>query len=294
MVVLIYFLFSLRWIAQAPFYATAVLLVLSMIRKETRFTLNSFIQFIESTGKFLAELIAILAAVGMILGALAITGVGASIARELVVFAGGNVAFMLILGALASFILGMGMTITACYVFLAIVLAPALIMVGLNELAVHLFVMYCGMLSYITPPVALAAFPAATIAQSSPLKVALTATRLGGVIYLLPFFFVLTPALILQGGVGEIVYAIFTCILAVIFISGGLQGYILGIGRIGKGGIRSLLLMIALVMSGILLGLPGWQTDALGLAIAFVTLCPILLFKLRAKKLRGGSSGSAD
>jgi len=230
-------------------------------------------------------LITILAAVGMILGALAITGVGASIARELVVFAGGNVAFMLILGALASFILGMGMTITACYVFLAIVLAPALIMVGLNELAVHLFVMYCGMLSYITPPVALAAFPAATIAQSSPLKVALTATRLGGVIYLLPFFFVLTPALILQGGVGEIVYAIFICILAVILISGGLQGYIVGIGRIGKGGIRSLLLMIALVVSGILLGLPGWQTDALGLAIAFVTLCPILLLKLRAKKL---------
>jgi len=284
-VVLIYFLFSLRLIAQAPFYATAVLLVLSMIRKETRFTLNSFIQFIESTGKFLAELITILAAVGMILGALAITGVGASIARELVVFAGGNVAFMLILGALASFILGMGMTITACYVFLAIVLTPALIMVGLNALAVHLFVMYCGMLSYITPPVALAAFPAATIAQSSPLKVALTATRLGGVIYLLPFFFVLTPALILQGGVGEIVYAIFKCILAVILISGGLQGYILGIGRIGKGGIRSLLLMIALVVSGILLGLPGWQTDALGLAIAFVTLCPILLLKLRAKKL---------
>ncbi len=288
LVVLMYFLFSLRLVGQAPFFGTAALLVLSMFRKETRFTLNSFIQFIESTGKFLAELITILAAVGMILGALAVTGVGASIARELVVLAGGNVAFMLILGALASFILGMGMTITACYVFLAIVLAPALVMVGLNELAVHLFVMYCGMLSFITPPVALAAFPAATIAQSSPLKVALTATRLGGVIYLLPFFFILTPALILQGGVGEIVYAIFTCVLAVMLISGGLQGYILGIGRIGKGGIRSFLLMIALVGSGILLGLPGlwglsgWQTDVLGLVVAFVALFPTLLLKIKS------------
>lgn len=274
--ILMYFLFFLRLVGQAPFYATAALLVLSMIRKQTRFTLNSFIQFIESTGKFLAELVAILAAVGMILGALSITGVGASIARELVVLAGGNVAFMLILGAVASFILGMGMTITAAYVFLAIILAPALIMVGLNELAVHLFVLYYGMLSFITPPVALAAFPAATIAQCSPLRVAFTATRLGGVIYLLPFFFVLRPALILQGGIGEILYAIAVTTLGVILISGGLQGYLLGVGRI------RFPVMIALVGAGILLGLPGWQTDVGGLVIGVIAIYVAVFMKRRA------------
>lgn len=276
MAVLMYVLFFLRLVGQAPFYATAVLLVGCMIRKETRFTLKSFLQFIEDTGKFLAELVAILAAVGMILGALAITGTAASIARELVVFAGGNLAFMLILGLLASFVLGMGMTITAVYVFLAIVLAPALVAMGLNELAVHLFVMYSAMLSYITPPVALAAFPAATIAGVKPLKVGLTATRLGGVIYFLPFFFVLRPALILQGGVGEILYAIAATTLGVILISGGLQGYLLGIGRI------RFPVMIALVGAGILLGLPGWQTDVGGLVIGVIAIYVAVFMKRRA------------
>lgn len=265
LIVLIYFLFSLRVESQAPFYAIAILLILAMARKETRFTIDSFLRFIESTGKFLSELIAILAGVGMIMGALALTGVAASFSRELVSLAGGNVAFMLILGALTSFILGMGMTITACYVFLALVLAPGLVAQGLNQLAVHLFVMYWGMISFITPPVALAAFAAATIAQTSSLKVGLTACRLGGVIYILPFIFVFNPALILQAGIGEIIQTVSSAALGVFLIASSFEGYLVGIGRL------KLLFRIAFLISGIALAIPEWKTDLLGLAIASAT-----------------------
>src|SRR5690606_36681702 len=100
--------------------------------------------------------------------------------------------------ALTSFVFGMGMTVTACYIFLAITLAPALVRAGLDPLAVHLFIMYWGMVSFITPPVALGAFAAASIARTSSFAVGFEAMRLGSVIYFLPFFFVLNPALILK------------------------------------------------------------------------------------------------
>ncbi len=286
LVLLMYFLFSLRVESQAPFYAIALLLVMAMIRKETRFTAESFWRFIETTGKSLCELVAILAGVGMVMGSLSLTGVAASFARELVSLSGGNIAFMLILGALASFILGMGMTITACYVFLALVLAPGLVQLGLNELAVHLFVMYWGMISFITPPVALAAFPAATIAQTSPLKVGFTASRLGGVIYLLPFIFVFNPALILQAGPLEVLEAILSAGLGVILIGSSFEGYLVGIGLLRLG------YRIAFLVAGIALSVPEWKTDLAGLVISLITFGLARLTSARKKSAPSGISSS--
>jgi TRAP transporter 4TM/12TM fusion protein len=278
LVVLMYFLFALRVESQAPFYAIAILIGVAMFRKETRFTFRSFFEFIESTGKFLCELVAILAGVGMIMGSLSLTGVAGSFARELVSFAGGNMAWMLILGAGASFVLGMGMTITACYVFLALVLAPGLVQLGLNELAVHLFVMYWGMISFITPPVALAAFPAATIAQTSPMKVGVTASRLGGVIYLLPFIFVFNPALILQAGVGEVLEAVASAALGVILIGSAFEGYLVWVGRLNWA------FRIAFFIAGIALSVPEWKTDLLGL---FIALAAFFIARFWAGKRTG-------
>ena len=119
---------------------------------------------IAQMGRLLAELAGILAAIGLIIGGLAVTGIAGTIANDLVYLAGENVVVLLIMGALTSFILGIGMTVTAAYIFLAIVLVPALTNSGINPLASHMFVMYWGMLSFITPPVALAAFAAADIA----------------------------------------------------------------------------------------------------------------------------------
>src|SRR3546814_5754003 len=114
------------------------------------------------------------------------------------------------MGALTSFILGMGMTVTACYIFLAVILAPALIKAGLDPMGVHLFLMYWGMISFITPPVAIGAFVAAGLAKSSPMRTGVEAMRLGVVIYIIPFFFVFNPALLLRGEVSEILIVVTT------------------------------------------------------------------------------------
>jgi len=275
--VLLYVLFVIRLESQAPFYSIPFLLGFAMIRKQTRFTLRSFLLFIQSSGKLLCELIAILSGVGMILGALALTGVAAAFAREIVSLAGGSMVFMLILGAFASFVLGMGMTITACYVFLALVLVPALIMVGLNPIAVNLYVMYWGMLSYITPPVALAAFPAAVIAGAKPFRVGLMAMKLGGVKYIVPLFFVLDPALVCQAGIGDIFQAAISTTIGVFLIGSVLENYMLGIGNLRLWTPAGAVSGAALFVGGFIMGLPGWTMDFLGFGIAVAAVIFILI-----------------
>ena len=128
----------------------------------------------------------------------------------------------------------MGVTVSACYIFLAIVLGPALIEFGIDPVASHLFILYWGMLSYITPPVALAAVAASVIAGSKQMETAITAMRLGSIKFVLPFILVLTPALILRGeDVGEIVAVIGACSLAIVLLAAGFEGYLYGVGRIG-------------------------------------------------------------
>jgi len=148
------------------------------------------------------------------------------------------------------------MTVTAAYLFLAVTLAPALTQGGLNPLAVHLFMMYWGMISFITPPVAIGAYAAATVAKSDPMKTGLEAMRLGSIIYFVPFFFVLNPALIGQGSLGEIVITFGSALFGIVLISAGLQGYVYGIGAVGNG-LLGWLGRTLLVIGGIVLALPG-------------------------------------
>jgi TRAP transporter 4TM/12TM fusion protein len=282
-VVLLYFLFYLRFESQAPFVSILFLLFFAMLRKKTRFTSKSFLEFIQATGRLLSELVAILAGVGMILGSLALTGVAAAFAREIVALAGGKMFFMLVMGALASFLLGMGMTITACYVFLALVLAPALEMIGLNQIAVHMYLMYWGMLSYITPPVALAAFPAAVIAGANPMKVGVTAMKLGAVKYLVPIFFVLDPALVSQASLLQVLYSALTAVIGVWLIGSALEGYALGVGKLNYRTLEGLLSGAGFFIGGILLCLPGYKMDAYGLIAGLASLGLVMVSRLMRK-----------
>ncbi|MCZ6728982.1 MAG: TRAP transporter fused permease subunit, partial [SAR324 cluster bacterium] len=173
----------------APVFATVMLLIVSYLPKHIRISNQTFNDYLQSNGRLLAELVSILAAVGLIIGGLMVTGMAGTFSGDLVRLAGGQVVPLLLMGALTSFILGVGMTVTAAYIFLAIVLAPALVELGLDPLAVHLFILYWGMVSFITPPVALGAFAAASLAGASPIRTGLEAMRLGSIIYFLPFFF---------------------------------------------------------------------------------------------------------
>ncbi|WP_101675562.1 TRAP transporter permease [Alloalcanivorax mobilis] len=257
-VLLIWMLFYLRQEAIAPFYATALLLVINQILPYQRWGWSDVCDFFSSTGKLFAELITILAGVGLLVGALSVTGLSGTIANDLIYIAGGNPLVLLMMGALTSFILGIGMTVTAAYIFLAVALAPALIQGGgMDPLAVHLFILYWGMLSFITPPVALGAFAAATVSGARPMETGLNAMRLGSVIYFVPFLFVLNPALILQGQWQEIVVVLGQALVGVVLIASAMQGYLIGVGDLTVHRLLQWPLRGMLIVGGMSFAIPG-------------------------------------
>lgn len=282
---LIWMLVYMQREAVAPFYATALLLVINQFTKH-KLDLDRFMQLVATMGKLLAELAGILAAIGLIIGGLAVTGIAGTIANDLVYLAGENVVILLLMGALTSFILGIGMTVTAAYIFLAIVLVPALTNSGLDPLASHMFVMYWGMLSFITPPVALAAFAAASVANVSPMRAGIEAMRLGAIIYVVPFFFVFNPALLLQGSALENLQAISTALVGVALVSAAIQGYLIGVGDLGKGA-GAILIRGLVAVSGLTLALPagglfGFNQIVL-LAVAIVFLVAAIMLRIVLK-----------
>ena len=293
-IALIWMLVYLQREAVAPFYATAILLVVNQFTVH-KLSFDRFMQLVAQMGKLLAELAGILAAIGLIIGGLAVTGIAGTIANDLVYLAGENVIVLLIMGALTSFILGIGMTVTAAYIFLAIVLVPALTNSGLDPLASHMFVMYWGMLSFITPPVALAAFAAASVANVSPMRAGIEAMRLGAIIYFVPFFFVFNPALLLQASALENLQAITTAIIGVAIVSAALQGYLIGVGDLG-GGAKGIIARILIGIAGLTLALPAGglfgfsQTFLLVVAILFLGAGILGRFLFLSKSTPGSPS----
>jgi len=269
------FFLGYLWIESwAPWFAAIVLLGCAMVRKETRLNRQMWVKFAMDTGKILAELTAVMGAVGMIIGSLSITGVGFGLSREILSIAGGNTLLTLLLGALVAMILGTGLTTSACYIILAIILAPGLVSVGFYPLAIHLFIMYWGMVSFITPPVAIGAYAAASMAGARGFKTGLTAMRLGVVIYFVPFFFVLDSALVLHGEPLHILLSFLQAAIGIGLIATGLEGYLLGIGRINR------TVQPLLFAAGLLLAYPEWTTTIIGfgLALAVIALLAIRKF----------------
>jgi TRAP transporter 4TM/12TM fusion protein len=248
--------------AEAPFWVALFLVGVAIVRfRQIGFTPLRFAGLVVDVGQAVAQIIGLIAGIGLIIGAMSITGVANSFSRELVQYAGGNIALLLATGAITSFILGMGMTASACYIFLAIVLAPALVKAGLDPMASHLYVFYWGIVSFITPPVALAAIAAASIAKADAMAVGFKAIRIGCLLLLLPILFVLQPALILKGPLLEVIQVSATAITAVILLAASFEGYLYQIGRLAVPG---RLLMGA---AGLLLLIPETKTDLIGLAI---------------------------
>ncbi|MEH6674786.1 MULTISPECIES: TRAP transporter permease [unclassified Sulfitobacter] len=277
---LLYMMIGLRKESSAPFYATALLLVVNQFRASHRLNFSRLGNMIVGVGMGLSELTAILLGVGLIVGSFSATGLAGTLVNELVFLAGDSTLVLLLMGAITAFIFGMGMTVTACYIFLAVVLAPALEAGGLNQLAVHLFILYWGMVSYITPPVALGAFAASTMAGSNPISTGFEAMRLGGVIYIAPFFFVLNPALIGQAPAWEVVVALSCAMIGVTLISAALQGYISLVGPIE--GRAALPMRVALFFGGVLIAMPENDLAGLGYSLSFIlgaALCALPMMR---------------
>ena len=264
---LTYLLLVMKQEALAPYIATAVLIGTTIVFGSKRFGLAGLRDLAIDATRNIVNIVAILAGIGFIVGSLSYTGVGGAFSRELLQFAGGNIYLLLVLGAITSFILGMGMTASACYIFLAITLGPALIGGGLNPIGAHLFILYWGLISFITPPVALAAIAAASIAKSDPWRTGIWAMRLGLINFVLPFLFVLNPTLILIGTPLHIVHDVTTACFAVWLLASGLEGWLYGVGAIGW------LSRAALVVGAFGLLAPGLYTDLVGaglLAVVYI------------------------
>ncbi|MDX2158390.1 MAG: TRAP transporter permease [Hyphomicrobiaceae bacterium] len=271
--------------SHAPFYATALLIVLNQFfNKEHRWGLRSIVNFLEVNGRTFVELIGILAGCGLLIGAFSMTGVVSSLAGDLLRLAGDNAFLLLFMCAITSLVLGLGLTTTACYIFLAVLVAPALEKLGLNKMAVHMFIFYWGMLSSITPPVAIASFAAAGIAGAPAMRTGWESMWVGSIIYFLPFFFVMNPALVLQGsGSGMYLEALQLMVEAaagILLICGGIQGYQAGVGDTRHAGWLEWPIRLLLILGGMTLATPGggispipqWVMTTAGIAIAVPTL----------------------
>lgn len=249
---LVFLLLFLQREAVAPYYATAALLVMNQLVPSKRLDWRGWIGLSQALGRLLVELAVILAGVGLIVGSLSLTGLSGTLVNDLLFIAGDNVGLLLLMGAATSFVLGIGMTVTAAYIFLAIVLAPALQEASFAPLSIHLFILYWAMLSFITPPVALGAFAAASIAKASPLATGFAAMRLGSILYFIPFIFVLDPNFILQGTPLGAVQVFVEALIGVWLLAGALQGYLPGVGRLDN-----MLLRLLYGLAGALIAAPS-------------------------------------
>ncbi|UCG65601.1 MAG: TRAP transporter permease [Deltaproteobacteria bacterium] len=245
---------------RAAIYALVALLLVSMVRKQTRLGFGKICAALRDGGKAMLTVAITCAAAGLILGSLSITGLGIKLSSLLVHISRGSLPLLLVLAAFASFIMGMGVTVTACYIMLAILVAPALIELGVLPLAAHFFVLYWGLVSFITPPVAIAVFAASAIAGSDALRTGFTATRLGVVTYIIPFMFVYAPALLMKGSAGEVAITFVTSIVGCMALAAGLGGYLL---IVKVNWVQRPLLLLA----SLLLLFPGWHSDLIGFGV---------------------------
>jgi TRAP transporter 4TM/12TM fusion protein len=192
---------------KAAIYSTAILIVLAMIfgYRGKRLGVMDMLKAIMETGRVSLDIILIGAAAGIMVGIMSISGLAFSMTIQLLALAGGNVFLLLILIAVLAFILGIGLPTVSVYILTATLLAPALVKLGVTPMAAHMFVMYNGILSMITPPVAFAAYAAANIARTDGWTTGWMACVVGWSTFILPFLFVLTPSLLMDGSWTEIV-----------------------------------------------------------------------------------------
>ncbi len=278
-IVLLYLMAALLYTPQkAIIWSLVSLLILSMFRKDTRLGPKRLATTSEETVRSMVSVTLAMACSGIIIGAVSVTGVGVNISRALVEISGGNLLILLILTAITSFILGMGVGPTGCYVFLAIMVVPSLETVGVPLIAAHLFVVYWALVSLITPPVAVVSFVAAGLAGAKPFKLGWQASRLALIAYVVPFAFVYEPPLLAVGAPAQVVIAVGSAVIGTI-------GLALGTGGHFMGELNWLRRVMCLGGSALLLFFNSWSFMGIGACVLAVAL----LWQWLLKRARSSS-----
>lgn len=231
--VLIVFLIMGHTVTLAAFWAIIALFFLSFVSASTRMSPVDLLSALEMGVRSCMPVTVACACAGIIIGCTFTSGLGLKFTNSVIDMSHGYLLALLILTALASIVLGMGITTTAVYITVAALIVPALIKIGVNPMAAHMFAFYFGVVSSITPPVALAAFAAAAIAKTSPLITAVESARVGIAKYIVPFIFVYNPSLLFEGPVWLTVYSVAIAFAGVWLLSSALEGWMKG--RLGPG-----------------------------------------------------------
>ncbi|MGE0061007.1 MAG: TRAP transporter permease [Xanthobacteraceae bacterium] len=216
-------------IERAAVYATALLIVLSLVfgYRGTRVTPREMGRAVLDTGKAALDILLIGAAAGMVVGALNISGISFGLTLQLIAASGENLFVLLVLTALISIVLGMGMPTVSVYVLTASLLAPSIIKLGVQPMAAHMFVMYFGMLSMITPPVAIAAYAAANIARVPGWNTGWVAVAIGWSTFFIPFLFVTEPSMLLADTWYQVIWDLTRNVFGIVVGTAGIVGYFL-------------------------------------------------------------------
>jgi TRAP transporter 4TM/12TM fusion protein len=250
---------------RAAFWGVVTAAGIAMLRRETRLDRRRAAAALASAASSTVQVAAACACAGIVVGVASLTGIGLRMSELIVTLSGGSLFAGLVLTALGSIVLGMGLPTTAAYVVLAALGAPALVELGAPLLAAHLFIFYFGCISNVTPPVALAAFAAAGIAGAPPMRTAATALSLASAGILVPFTFVYGPALLLAAPPLDIVIATVTATAGVAALAAATIGWLRGPVVAWE---RAVLAACAVALI-----FPGWLTDGAGLVgLAFVAL----------------------
>lgn len=225
--VLIYTLFELNLPPEkAAIYSTATL-VISLFKeyRGEKLRLSDLYGVFADTGRVVIELLMIVSTAGFVIGILNLTGLGFALTFSLVGLAGDSMLVLLLIAAVICIVLGMGMPTLAIYVLLGALIAPAIVEAGVEDIPAHLFILYFGMMSMITPPIALAAFAASTLTKADPMATGFAAMKFGWTAYLVPFLFVFSPTLILFGEPADIAIDVTTVVIGTYYGSIAVVGY---------------------------------------------------------------------
>jgi TRAP transporter 4TM/12TM fusion protein len=268
--VLVTFLFIIPRRAEvAGSFAIISALIVGLFTPGVKLRPKTLIGLLHDTGRSLLDIAAITGLAGIVIGVLQLTGLGFTLTLTLTTIGETSALLMLICTAVVSMILGMGMPTTAVYILLAVLVAPAIIKLGIVPIAAHLFIFYFGMLSMITPPVCLAIYAAASLAKTDPIQAGWEAVRLGVLAYIVPFLFAFSPTLLLLGPWESVTLSVITAVLGTFLLGVGLVGYLFRV----IGTVQRMLFLIA--GAGLLIPIVDagahatltWASNGVGLAL---------------------------
>lgn len=244
---------------RAGLFAIIATVIVAMIKGATRLSFKQIVKALDLGARASLETAVACAAAGVIIGIIGLTGIGLKFSGIIIDIAGGSLIFTLILTMIVSIILGMGLPTVAAYIVQVPLTIPALITLGVEPIAAHMFIFYFAIISNITPPVALAAFAAAGIAGSDPMKTGLVAMRLGVAAFIVPFMFVYGPQLLLIGTIPEISLGIVTAIIGIIGIGAAAEGWIMKQVTIIE--------RVVLIIGSLCMVHPNIYTDVIGIVL---------------------------